>query len=98
MYLHTTSSACECNGVVLLKSVIKLGERPSRGVCGVFRCFEGGRVVRKKSEKRRKYTRLYIHCMEWSQVSSGLVGTHLSLLFPSPVLDLVCDVGYAVQV
>ena len=29
-------------------------------------------------------------------MSSGLVGTHLSLLFPSPVLELVCDVGDSV--
>jgi len=50
VYLHTTSSACECNGVVLLKSVMKLGERPSRGVCGVFRCFEVGRVLKKRIE------------------------------------------------
>jgi len=29
---------------VVLKSVIKLGERPSRGVCDDFRSFVGGRV------------------------------------------------------
>jgi hypothetical protein len=43
-------STCECNGVVLLKSVIKLGERPSRGVCGVLRSFVGGRVLRERIE------------------------------------------------
>jgi hypothetical protein len=48
--------------------------------------------VEEKNRKPRKYTCLYIRCTEWSQISSGLVGTHLSLLFPSPVLELVCDV------
>ena len=46
--LHTTNSTCEYNGAVLLKSVMKLGEHPTRGVCGVFRSFVGGRGLKKK--------------------------------------------------
>ena len=49
--LHTTNSTCECNGVVLVKSVIKLGEPPICGVCGVFRSFVGGRGLKKKMKR-----------------------------------------------
>jgi hypothetical protein len=35
---------------VVLKSVIKLGKRPSRGVCGGSRSFVGGRVLKKRIE------------------------------------------------
>jgi hypothetical protein len=36
---------------VVLKSVIKLGKRPSRGVCGGSRSFVGGRVLKKRTER-----------------------------------------------
>ena len=35
---------------VVLKSVKKLGKRPSRGVCGGSRSFVGGRVLKKRIE------------------------------------------------
>ena len=82
----------KCSGVCVLKSVIKLGQTSKSWSVRWIKKFSRWASVEEKNRKPRKYTCLYIRCTEWSQISSVLVRTKWSLIFPSPVLELVCDV------